>query len=504
MYKIIIIGAGFAGLSAASRLSRCNLELQVTIFDKKESSDFLPLVPDAVGRELNPKLLACKITDLLLKGSSRFIKEEVISLDLESKHVVTSNTSYAYDFLVIASGSQTNFFGNQNAQNYAYGLNSVNDAINLRDALKDNSFDNFIICGGGYTGIEAASNLWLYLEKKGVASKIVIVERSPEILGLLPAWMKSYVRNNLKSMGIEIMANSVIENIQQCRVLVSGNRIFEKAMLIWVPGVRTADFVSKLAVEKNPQGRIVVDEYLRFRRDCFCAGDTAFFIKENNPLRMAAQFAIAEGAQAADNITRCIRKLSLKKFRPRDLGYIIPMANNKSCGKVFGISIKGFFPTLLHFTMCIYLSPGLRNKTGLIINLIRGCKMLDWGILVLRLALGIMFIAHGLQMAFGLFGGSGIKAFSGMLSGLGFVPAMFWAYIGAYTVLIGGLLIIVGVQTRLAAILLLIFILTAGIRVHLGKGFFLSNGGFEYTFIIAAICLALILLGPGKFNIFSK
>lgn len=130
--------------------------------------------------------------------------------------------------------------------------------------------------------------------------------------------------------------------------------------------------------------------------------------------------------------------------------------------------------------------------------------MLDWGILVLRLALGIMFMAHGLQMAFGLFGGSGVKAFSQMLSGLGFVPAMFWAYIGAYTVLIGGLLVIVGVQTRLAAILLLIFILTAGIRVHLGKGFFLSNGGFEYTFIIAAICLALILLGPGKFSIFNR
>ncbi len=130
--------------------------------------------------------------------------------------------------------------------------------------------------------------------------------------------------------------------------------------------------------------------------------------------------------------------------------------------------------------------------------------MIDLGILVLRLALGIMFVAHGLQMAFGLFGGSGVKGFSQMLSGLGFAPAMLWAYIASYTVLLGGLLVIVGVQTRLAAALLLIFILTAGISVHLGKGFFLSNGGYEYTFIIAAICLALILLGPGKFNIFNK
>jgi len=130
--------------------------------------------------------------------------------------------------------------------------------------------------------------------------------------------------------------------------------------------------------------------------------------------------------------------------------------------------------------------------------------MLDLGILVLRLALGIMFVAHGLQMVFGLFGGPGVKGFSQMLSGLGFAPAMFWSYIASYTVLLGGLLVIIGVQTRLAAILLLIFILTAGIKVHLNKGFFLSNGGFEYTFVIAAICLALILLGPGKFSVFNK
>lgn len=128
--------------------------------------------------------------------------------------------------------------------------------------------------------------------------------------------------------------------------------------------------------------------------------------------------------------------------------------------------------------------------------------MFDWGILVLRLGVGIMFLAHGLQMAFGLYGGPGVKGFSGMLSGLGFVPAIFWAIVAAYTVLLGGLFLIIGVQTRVCAALLLIFILTAGIKVHLSKGFFLANGGFEYTFVIAAACLALILIGPGKFSIF--
>ncbi len=130
--------------------------------------------------------------------------------------------------------------------------------------------------------------------------------------------------------------------------------------------------------------------------------------------------------------------------------------------------------------------------------------MADLGILILRLGLGIMFTAHGLQKTFGLFGGPGIKGFAGMLSGLGFTPAIFWACLAAYTELAGGLLLIAGLQVRFISFMLLALIVVAAVKVHIGKGFFLSNGGFEYTFIIAAACLALILLGAGKFAIFSK
>ncbi|MFA5199447.1 MAG: DoxX family protein [Candidatus Omnitrophota bacterium] len=126
--------------------------------------------------------------------------------------------------------------------------------------------------------------------------------------------------------------------------------------------------------------------------------------------------------------------------------------------------------------------------------------MADLGILILRLGIGIMFVAHGLQKAFGLFAGPGIKGFSEMLSSLGFVPAPFWAYVAAYSELVGGLLLIIGFQARGAAAVLLILIVTAALKVHIAKGFFLSGGGFEYTFVIASACLALILLGPGKFK----
>ncbi len=374
MTKVTIIGAGFAGLSAARKLAKSarGLGLEITLFDKKGYSDFLPLIPDCIGRGINPQFLAFDIAKFCRKLKINFIQEEVLSADLESKRIAILSAGHVYDYLIIASGSQTNFFSNQPAQNYARGLNNVNDVKKIIEALKSDKFERFIVCGGGYTGVETAANLGLYFKKAGLDKKVIIVERAAAILGPLPAWIKTYVQDNLKSMGIEIVANSVIEEIQEDRVRVSGRPVFEKAMLIWVPGVRTADFIQNLPVEKNPQGRIVVDEYLRVNPRCFCAGDSAFFGDKNNFLRMAAQFAISQGNQAAINIIRSIKNLPLKRFRPLDLGYIIPMANNRSCGEVFGFKVKGRLATLLHFMMCIFRLRGLSNRWGLIGNLLRG------------------------------------------------------------------------------------------------------------------------------------
>lgn len=130
--------------------------------------------------------------------------------------------------------------------------------------------------------------------------------------------------------------------------------------------------------------------------------------------------------------------------------------------------------------------------------------MIDLALLVLRLGLGIMFVAHGLQAAFGMFAGPGIKGFSGFLAGMGFSPAIAWAYVGAYTELIGGLFVVLGILPRISALLLLVFIVVAAYKVHLSKGFFMQSGGFEYNLIISCICVALIICGAGKFSMLNK
>lgn len=127
--------------------------------------------------------------------------------------------------------------------------------------------------------------------------------------------------------------------------------------------------------------------------------------------------------------------------------------------------------------------------------------MKNWAALPLRLGLGVIFAAHGLQKAFGALG---IEGFTKMLTSLGFVPALFWAYVAAYTELIGGLCLLLGLGTRIASSLIFILITVATIKVHLAKGFFLSAGGFEYNLLILCACVSLIILGPGKLSVTKK
>lgn len=371
MKKILIIGGGFAGLSAAGILCRPGLNLDITLIDRKETSDFLPMLPDIIGRGINPGFLAFNLRDASSRLGFKFINKEVGSVSAERREVYASEEKLSYDYLIIASGSETNFYGNDNIKKNAYKLDEVEDVKKITDALKQDRFDNFIISGGGYTGVEAATNLRLFLNKNRKKAAVAIVERAPSILGPLPAWMKEYVLGNLKRAEIGVFPDTSIEKIENDKAFLSNGAVFNRTLVIWAAGVRTAGFIQDLKTEKNPQGRIKVDGCLRLNDNCFVAGDAAYFSYGGSFLRMAVQFALAQGECAAGNIINSIKGVKLREYRPLDLGYIIPMANNRSCGRVMGLNLKGRFPTMLHFTMCIYRSFGARNKTGIIGNLIR-------------------------------------------------------------------------------------------------------------------------------------
>jgi NADH dehydrogenase len=370
MKKIIVIGGGFAGLSALSVLCRSRRQgLEVTLINEKDKSSFLPMLPDCLGRNICPEYLLFDLKEFSAKKHFNFIPDKVSAVNLDKKEVVISGKSLNYDFLIVASGSETNFYGNDEIRGNSFKLDDAQDAGLIRKALEENNYDSFLISGAGYTGIEVATNLRVYLKKRKINKKIIIIEHAPAILGPLEQWMKDYVADNLKRLGIEVLLNSSIEKVEGGKIELVGGISFDNSMLIWAAGVKTSDFIQKLNIEKNPQGRIKVDEYLRVNNTCFAAGDTAHFSHKENFLRMAVQFAIVQGECCAKNIIRSIEGKKLIKFRPVDLGLIIPMANNRGAGKVLGIKMKGFLPVFFHYVMCIYRSYGLKNKLGILKDL---------------------------------------------------------------------------------------------------------------------------------------
>lgn len=370
MHKVIIIGGGFAGIAASRKLARRKDLFEIALFDKKNGFDFLPSLPDVLGRGIEPRFLACNIESISKAKGVEFINEEILTIDFDRRKVFTAKRETEYDYLIVTSGSETNFYGNENIRKEAFSLDNVADADKIVKIIKEKTFKNYIVSGGGYTGIEVATNLRLFLDKNKAAGKIVIIERSSSILGPLPAWIKQYVSDNLAKINVEVLLDTSVERIENNTVYLQGGKTLSDSFVIWAAGVKTAGFIQNLKVEKNPQGRIQVDEHLRLNERCFVAGDAAYFKHKDGYLRMAVQFAITQGELAAANVINSALGKKLKTYKPIDLGYIIPMANNRSCGVVLAVKIRGFIATVFHFIMCAYRLCGIGNKTGFIRNLL--------------------------------------------------------------------------------------------------------------------------------------
>lgn len=374
MTKIIIVGCGYGGVVCAWRLSAAarRREVSVQVIARGQEFSFPPLFPDTIGRGLAPSSLSYPISRLSRAYAFESIHDEVRAVDIEKRQVVASGGTYEYDYLVLASGTQTNFYGNDVVRHYAYTLDNPGDARRILAGLAEKTFSSLVIAGGGYTGVEVATNLWRYLQRNRRQARIIIVERAASILGPLPQWMKRYVEKNLQSLGIEVMPNTLIEKIEPDCLVLSGGQRLQNSMLIWAAGVRTADYIQGIAKDKNPQGRLMVDPYLRVDAHCFAVGDAAAVPVDGGLLRMAVQFAIAQGRCAAENILRSIRHRPLCAYRPFDIGYLIPMAHNRSCGILLGNTLRGRLPVVLHYLMCVYRVYGLKNKMAIIRALCTG------------------------------------------------------------------------------------------------------------------------------------
>jgi NADH dehydrogenase len=371
MKRIIIAGAGFAGISALKHLGKSNLvspEYEIMVFDKNDYTTIIPSLPDVAARRMGPDLPQANIKKLLPKRA-RFISENINRIDLDAQVVSTGYNDYEYDYLLLSAGSITNFYSFSDHLSNVFVLDSLTEASRIAGAfgeyLKNRESHTLIISGAGFTGIEIACFLKENAKASSKAIKVILVEKAARVLGNLPQDVSGYVESLMSDLGFDIVKNSSVISFNGNDVTLETGEVFEDVFFIWTSGTKRAIEDIYGGFVSLPDGRMQVNEFLQVSgyENVFAAGDCAAIKSGDAYLRKAVAFSVSSGAKAGKNIERSLKIMPLKKFRPVDLGWVIPLYPS-SVGKALGVPIRGRLGLGLTYLLCGYRAHDLESGLG--------------------------------------------------------------------------------------------------------------------------------------------
>jgi NADH:ubiquinone reductase (H+-translocating) len=370
--RIVIIGGGFAGLSALNVLASKRDVHTITLIDRKQHFDMLPLIPEVLGGRIRKQNVTISYAAYCRTRKTGFIHANVQYTDIPNRIIGTDRGEIPFDYLLISTGAVVNFHGRDDLSGKTFTLRSTEDAEKIKKTVINHPRFVWVIAGGGYTGLEAATQIRRITQRQGLKSKILLVEHSSSILSGQPEWIKQYNENQLRELDIKIKLQTAVSNIEGNTVSFSDGSNIENARVIWSAGVRAPDFPTDSRLVTGEGGRIHVDGSLKLNGPCWAAGDSALIYQEKGePLPMFSYLSQQQGRRAAENILREIAGEQPRPYKPKQYGFIIPLANGRASGKILGIRIKGFLGILIHHLASIYRSCIWKNRFGLIADLLK-------------------------------------------------------------------------------------------------------------------------------------
>ena len=390
--RIVIIGGGFSGLKMARLID--TRKVQLVVLDRNNYHTFQPLMYQVATAGLEPDSIAYPLRKVLKKKPHTHIRmAEVHAIHSEENILETSIGDIAYDFLIVATGATTNFFGNQKIAELAIPMKSLTESLDLRSillqnfekALQSNSIEqqdeymNFVIVGGGPTGVELAGALAEL--KRHVLPKdypdldirrmqIHLVEASPKVLNPMSEKASAKATSFLKKMGVNVWTDTLVKDYDGITITTS-KQTFKSHALIWAAGVG-ASFPDGLDQVELVGGRLPIDEIGRVKgyKNIFAIGDVAAHVSEENPrgLPMLASVAQQQGSSLAKNILRLVDGKLSKPFKYKDKGTMATIGRNKAVVDLPKYSFTGFSAWLTWMFVHLMLLVDFRNRVVVLFN----------------------------------------------------------------------------------------------------------------------------------------
>jgi NADH dehydrogenase len=390
--QVVIVGAGFGGLMATRKLARH--PVQITLIDRRNYHTFQPLLYQVATAGLSPGEIATPIRWIFRERRNvEVLMGEVQDFDLSRRVVKLSDMEIPYDYLILPAGASHAYFGHDEWEPFAPGLKTIEDALEIRRRVLL-SFElaerqaassgeqmplNFVVVGGGPTGVELAGTLADIARRVLVnefhsidpkLTRILLLEGGPRVLPSYPEDLSRSAEAQLRHLGVEVRTSAMVTGVSAASVTVGETRV-PAAVILWAAGVAASPLGKKLGVPTDRAGRVLVNPDLSIpgHPEVFVIGDLAFLKnKDGKPLPGIAPVAIQQGAATARNIVRDSKGEPRRNFEYFDKGSLATIGRSAAVAQFGNIHISGFIAWLSWLFVHIFFLIGFRNRLIVLIQ----------------------------------------------------------------------------------------------------------------------------------------
>ena len=393
MLNVVVIGGGFGGLKFLQRAR--SSKIQFTLIDKQNHHLFQPLLYQVATAVLSPANIAFPIRRMFKNYKNvKVILDEAVDINRDEKTVTISNgDNIKYDQLIVSTGSKHSYFGNEDWSKYSNGLKGINDALQIRERLlrafekaeneknidKRAKYLNFVVVGGGPTGVEMAGSIAEiafnnmkeeFRNFKSSDANVYLIEATEKILPMYSDRLSGKAKKYLEDFGVEVRTNEKVVKIENDLVTTDKEDIHTDNV-VWAAGNEASPIIEKLNTKTDNEGRAIVDPDCSLKDDgnVFVIGDAANYKdKKNNTLPGIAPVEIQQGKYLAKVIKSKTIKKDRKPFKYNDKGMMATVGRYKAIGKIGNIEVSGFLAWLFWSAIHILYLIGYRSKILVVIE----------------------------------------------------------------------------------------------------------------------------------------